>query len=119
MTDKAQKAAHWTDANFKENLAKAKAAGKPVFVDFYAEWCGPCIMAAPIVDKLAGQLADKIEIVKVDVDENITTAREYGVMSIPTVVTFNAEGEVAETKVGFPGEEGYLHMINKVTPAAK
>lgn len=105
-------ATYWDDANFKENLAKATEEGKPVFVDFYAEWCGPCQLAAPIVDKLAGQYADKAHIVKVNVDENGATAQSYGVMSIPTVIVFK-NGEVADKKVGFPGEQGYVSMIEK------
>ena len=104
------KAAHWSDADFQENIDKAKAEGKPVFVDFYAEWCGPCQMAAPIVDKLAGVYEGKAHIVKVNVDENGQTAANYGVMSIPTVVMIK-DGEVANQKVGFPGEQGYVDMI--------
>ncbi len=104
------KAAHWSDADFQENIDKAKEAGQPVFVDFYAEWCGPCQMAAPIVDKLAGTYEGKAHIVKVNVDENGQTAANYGVMSIPTVVVIK-DGEVADQKVGFPGEQGYVDMI--------
>ena len=107
------KAQHWTDADFESNLAKAKEEGVPVFVDFFAEWCGPCQMAAPIVDKLAGEYDGKVHIVKVDVDDNNQTAAQYGVMSIPTVVVFK-DGEVADKKVGFPGEQGYVSMIESV-----
>lgn len=109
--DKKSGAAHWSDADFEKKIEEAKKAGKPVFVDFYAEWCGPCQMAAPIVDKLADEFAGKAYVVKVDVDENNATARQFGVISIPTVVTFNADGEKKEQKAGFLGEQGYRAMI--------
>jgi thioredoxin 1 len=102
-------ALHLNDDNFKETLENAKKEGKPVFVDFYAEWCGPCKMAAPIVDKLAGDYEGKVIIAKVNVDEN-QVAREYGVMSIPTVIMVK-DGEEIDRKIGFPGEEGYVEMI--------
>ena len=111
--DKQMHAAHWGDADFTENVEKAKEAGMPVFVDFYAEWCGPCQMAAPIVDQLAGEYEGKAHIVKVNVDENNQTAASFGVMSIPTVVMIK-DGEVVDQKVGFPGEQGYRDMIDKV-----
>ena len=104
-------ALHLNDDNFQETIDKAKAEGKPVFVDFYAEWCGPCKMAAPIVDKLAGDYKDKAIITKVNVDEN-KVARDYGVMSIPTVVIIK-DGEEIDRKIGFPGEEGYIEMIEE------
>lgn len=107
------KAVHWTDEDFQENVEAATEAGMPVFVDFYADWCGPCQMAAPIVDKLAGEYAGKAHIVKVNVDDNGQTAANFGVMSIPTVVVLK-NGEVAAQKVGFPGEQGYRDMIEKV-----
>jgi len=110
---KTAQAAHWTDADFKKNVEDAKEAGMPVFVDFYAEWCGPCQMAAPIVDKLAGEYEGKVHIVKVNVDENNQVPASFGVMSIPTVVIIK-DGELAAQKVGFPGEQGYRDMIEKV-----
>ncbi len=121
MTDTTQKtsttgAAHLTDATFEQTI---KEAGMPVFVDFYAEWCGPCKLAAPIVEKLAGEYQGKAVIAKVDVDENHDTAVKYGVMSIPTVIVFNTvNGEVKEIdrKIGFPGEGGYRQMLGKVVP---
>ncbi len=114
--DKKAQAAHWTDADFQKNVAAAKEAGTPVFVDFYAEWCGPCQMAAPVVDKLAGEYEGRAHIVKVNVDENSQTAASFGVMSIPTVVMIK-DGEVVEQKVGFPGEQGYRDMIDKAIGA--
>lgn len=108
-------ALHLTDENFMSTI---KEANKPVMVDFYAQWCGPCQMAAPIIDKLADEYKDKMLIVKVDVDENRETAMEYGVMSIPTVLVLKAEGDKVkelDKQIGFPGEEGYRAMIEKAT----
>jgi thioredoxin 1 len=113
----AQGTLHLTDADFEKTINEA---GMPVFVDFYAEWCGPCKQAAPIVDKLATEYKDKVLIAKFDVDVNPETARKLGVMSIPTVLIFNKVGDkVAEVdrKIGFPGEEGYRQMLQKVAPA--
>jgi thioredoxin len=117
MADK-KGAVHLTDADFKEKVSKA---AKPVMVDFYAEWCGPCQMAAPVIDKLAGEYRDKIMIAKVNVDENQQTAQSYGVMSIPTVIVLKVEGEgddvkieEIDRKIGFPGEQGYVDMIESV-----
>jgi thioredoxin 1 len=104
-------ALHLNDDNFQEIIDKAKADGQPVFVDFYAEWCGPCKMAAPIVDKLAGDYQGKAVIAKVNVDEN-KVAKDYGVMSIPTVVMIK-DGEEIDRKIGFPGEQGYIEMIDQ------
>jgi thioredoxin 1 len=92
-----------------------KKTDKPVLIDFFAEWCGPCQMAAPIIDKLATEFADQITIAKVDVDENQASAQQFGVMSIPTVIILRRSGddevEVVSRQVGFPGEEGYRSMI--------
>ncbi len=106
-------ALHLTDANFTETI---KEAGKPVMVDFYAEWCGPCQVAGPIIDELA-QSQNKVLVTKVNIDENPKTARKYDVMSIPTVMIFKYEaGDVKEVakQVGFPGKEGYQNMIDGV-----
>ncbi len=106
-------AKHLSDDNFAQTI---KDSDKPVLVDFFAEWCGPCQMAAPIIDKLADEMADKILITKLNVDENRQTAGKYGVMSIPTVIIFEAQdGEIKTVKkqVGFPGEDGYRQMIKE------
>jgi thioredoxin 1 len=109
-------AQHLTDANFDETI---KNAGMPVLVDFYAEWCGPCKLAGPIIDRMSEELKGKVLIVKLDVDDNQASAQKYGVMSIPTVIVFNKVGEEVkevDRKIGFPGEQGYRQMIAKVTP---
>ncbi|MEN8252966.1 MAG: thioredoxin [Patescibacteria group bacterium] len=110
--DKQAKAKHLDDANFSEVLAKAKEDKLPLFVDFFAEWCGPCKMAAPIVDKLSGEYKGKAIVAKLNVDEARETAGKFNVMSIPTVVIFK-DGEEFDRKIGFPGEEGYKKMIEE------
>lgn len=110
MADNAQKpgALHLSQADFDQTL---KAAGqKPVLVDFFAEWCGPCKMAAPVIEELAGEYADKAVIAKVDVDAENALAATYGVMSIPTVIVF-VNGEEVDRKIGFAGKQGYVSML--------
>ncbi|MEX0834601.1 MAG: thioredoxin [Nitriliruptor sp.] len=74
-----------TDADWTNEVLESD---KPVLVDFWAEWCGPCRMVGPIVDEIADENGDKIKVLKLNVDENPNTAREYGVMSIPTLLVF-------------------------------
>jgi thioredoxin 1 len=95
--------------SFDEVVLKSKT---PVLVDFFAEWCGPCKMAAPVLDKLAGEYEGKASIVKVDVDQNQELAMKYSVMSIPTVILFEG-GEEKDRKIGFAGEQGYKEMLDK------
>ena len=83
----------------------------PVLVDFYADWCGPCKMAAPIIDELSEEYKGKAEIGKVDVDANNEVAAKYGVMSIPTVIMFNG-GEEVDRKIGFAGKDGYVQLLD-------
>ena len=86
-----------SNANFDEMVLKAKI---PVLVDFWAPWCGPCRMVAPVVDELAGEYDGKVSFVKINVDENPETARQYGVMSIPTLIIFK-NGQPVSNIVGF------------------
>ncbi|MGT2847070.1 thioredoxin [Streptococcus massiliensis] len=84
-----------TDANFVEETKDGL-----VLIDFWATWCGPCRMQAPILEQLAGELSeDELKIVKMDVDENPNTAREFGIMSIPTLM-FKKNGEVVKQVAG-------------------
>lgn len=101
---------HFSDSDFDTKVIKAD---KPVLVDFYAEWCGPCRMAAPIIDALADQYGDKVVVGKVDVDQSGQVAQTLGVMSIPTVIMFKGGKEV-ERKIGFGGRAMYEEMIKKV-----
>lgn len=87
---------HVTDANFEEEVLKAS---KPVLVDFWASWCGPCKMIAPILDELSGTYGDKIKITKLDVDANKETPGKFNIRGIPTLIIFK-NGEPDSTKVG-------------------
>jgi thioredoxin 1 len=85
-----------TDANFATDVL---AASQPVVVDFWAEWCGPCKMIGPHLEEISGELAGKVKIVKLNVDENQQTAIRYGVRSIPTLIMFKG-GEPVDMKIG-------------------
>lgn len=85
-----------TDSNFESEVLKAEG---PVMVDFWAEWCGPCKALSPIVDEVAGEIGDKLKIVKVNIDESPNAPTKYGVRGIPTLMVFQG-GEVVDTRVG-------------------
>jgi thioredoxin 1 len=85
-----------SDANFEAEVLKS---AEPVVVDFWAEWCGPCKMIAPALEEIQTALGSKVKIVKLNVDENPTTAQKYGIMSIPTLMLFK-NGELASRQVG-------------------
>ena len=85
-----------TDASFEQDVLKAT---KPVLVDFWAEWCGPCRQIAPFLEDLSAELGDRIEVRKLNVDENPQTPGRYGVRGIPTLMVFKG-GQVAATKIG-------------------
>ena len=102
-------ATHITDDQFEDQVLKSAL---PVLVDFWAEWCGPCKAAGPVLDGLADKYKDKLTIAKVNVDENQQSASQYGVMSIPTVILFK-DGQEVDRQIGFAGESGYQKLIDK------
>ena len=94
-----------TDAEFESIVLKAD---RPVLVDFWAAWCGPCRMIAPIVEQIRSELGDKVTVVKMDIDENPTVPMQLGIMSIPTVIIFK-DGKPADRTVGYrPNMKGDL-----------
>ena len=85
-----------TDATFASDVLQSD---KPVLVDFWAEWCGPCKMVAPVLEEIAGENADKLKVVKLNIDENPAAARNYQIMSIPTMAVFQ-NGKIVKSIVG-------------------
>jgi thioredoxin 1 len=87
---------HTTDATFNEDVIKSD---KPVLLDFWAEWCGPCKMIAPILDELAAEYRDRLKVAKLNIDENPQTPPKFGIRGIPTLILFK-NGTVEAQKVG-------------------
>ena len=98
---------HATD----ETFANETSSGV-VLVDFWAPWCGPCKMIAPVLEELDSEIGDKVKIVKVDVDENQESAGKFGVMSIPTLIVLK-DGELVDKVVGFQPKEALAERLEK------
>lgn len=96
-----------TDQDFTEESAEGL-----VLADFWAPWCGPCKMIAPVLEEIDGEMNDKVKIIKLDVDDNQETAGKYGVMSIPTLLLLK-DGNVVDQVVGFQPKEALVELINK------
>jgi len=96
-----------TDATFDEHV---KVAEKPVLVDFWAEWCGPCKMITPILEEISTEQGEKIEVAKLNIDENLDVTRRYDVMSIPTLILFK-DGEPVVRVVGARGKAQLLQEV--------
>ncbi len=104
---------HVTDAEFQATVLDSKV---PVFVDFWAEWCGPCHMIAPVVEELAEEYDGKFSFTKVDVDANPNTAMQFGIRSIPTMLLFK-DGKVADQVIGAVPKAMLKSKIDKVLSA--
>ena len=98
-----------TESSFEQEVLQSE---KPVLVDFWAEWCGPCHAVSPILDKIAEERADELKLVKVNIDENQGLAQRYGVMSIPMMVLFK-NGELKESIVGLQTKEQLTQVIDQ------
>jgi thioredoxin 1 len=99
-----------TDATFDTEVL---GSDKPVIVDFWAEWCGPCKMVAPVLEEIASEHADKITVAKVNIDENPEIARRYQIMSIPTMSVFSG-GEVVKSIVGAKPKAALLRDLDGI-----
>lgn len=96
-----------TDQNFENEVKESQI---PILVDFWAEWCAPCRMVAPVLDELAEEFDGKVKIGKLNVDQNRSVAAQYGVMSIPTLILFN-KGELVEQMVGAQPKENLQKVM--------
>lgn len=100
---------HTTDADFAKDVEQGEGL---IIVDFWAEWCAPCRMIAPVLEQLDQEFAGKIQIVKLNVDEHPETPARFGIMGIPTLLMFK-NGEVVDRIVGFQPKDNFVRLIEK------
>jgi thioredoxin 1 len=105
---------HYDEDDFATTVL---ANQKPVLVDFYADWCGPCKMMAPVIEQLAGEFSDKVEVGKLDTDANPGVAMRYQVMGIPTLGLFSG-GKMVDRLVGYPGPVGTRSWLERALTKA-
>lgn len=98
-----------TDASFKADVVESPI---PVLVDFWAPWCGPCKMIAPVLEEIAQEYGDKIKVVKLNIDDNQNTATQFGVRSIPTLILFKNGSELGKM-VGVQSKESIKQLVDK------
>jgi len=107
--------AHVSDEQFEEQVLKSS---EPVLVDFWAEWCGPCKMIAPILDDLAASYQGRLKVAKINIDHNQKTPRNYNVRGIPTLMIFK-DGKVQATQIGAVSKSQLAQMIDKAIAGAE
>jgi len=105
------KALEVTDATFDQEV---KQAQQPVLVDFWAPWCGPCKALAPVIDEVAAEFEGKVKVVKVNTDENLSTAQQFKISGIPSLVFFDKNGEPVEQMVGVQKKSALVDQLNKL-----
>lgn len=98
------------DSNFENEVLKSD---KPCLVDFWAEWCGPCLMVHPILEEIAKEYAEKLKVRKLNVDQNNQTAAKYGIMSIPCILFFNG-GKMVDQIIGAVPKKHFVEKIEKI-----
>lgn len=100
----------FTDQNFKTEVLESPI---PVLVDFWAEWCGPCKMVGPIVEKLAADYSGQLKVGKLNVDDNSETPQQYGIQGIPTIILFK-DGQIAKQIVGYQSEDKLKSAVDSI-----